>query len=202
MISFKWSWIYEQMYHAIGLTENFDYEGTKKYIDDYLKEIKNKWKDIELDVFNLVEEFSGLKWKDKNITCYVIKRSKNMPISDPLTIPIEFEEEKGDIFTLTKNRFIDMLIHELIHLFLEQNNFETNNYFNNIFELYKEEEFETILHLIVHAIHKKIILNLFDEERLNKEIEMSSFYPAYKRSWEIVNSKTAEKVINEFKKLL
>lgn len=201
MISFKWSWIYEQMYHASGLAENFDYEKTKEYVDDYLEKIRNQWGKIESNIFDLIEKFSGLKWKNKDITCYIIKRSKKMPISDPLTISIEFEDDEGNIFPLTENRFIDMLIHELIHIFLEQNESETNNYFNNIFELYKDEEFETILHLIVHAIHKKIILNLFDEKRLNTEIEMSGFYPAYKKSWEIVNNKTAEEIINEFRNL-
>lgn len=83
-----------------------------------------------------------------------------------------------------------------------QNEEKTEKYFQKIFDNYPKEEFDTTIHLIVHALHKKIILKIFDNKRLKKEIESNQFYPAYKRSWEIVNEKGEDWIIREFKNLL
>ena len=73
------------------------------------------------------------------------------------------------------------------------------NYFEFILKKYKDEDFNTSIHLLLHAIHKKIFFKCFDKERLEEEIKMNSFYPAYKKSWEIVNEKGEDKIIQEFK---
>ena len=152
----------------------------------------------EEKIFSYLEEVSGLNWQKEEIPVYLIKISSIMPLSDPLTIPIQFEFD-DKVFTLTPERFIDMLIHELIHNLLIQNNGRVESYFEFILNKYKEEDFNTAIHLIVHAIHKKIFLEFFNKERLKEEIEASSFYPAYKKSWEIVNEKREDFIIKEFR---
>lgn len=197
-IQFKWSWIYEQIYHSINVkSEEYDYETYQRYIDGYITKVKEIWENIGEKVLKVISKESGLTWKEEKIICYPIKRSVLFPISDPLTIPIEFEGK--EIFKLSHERFIDMLVHELIHNIMIQNEKKTGKYFSKIFDKYPREEFDTVIHIIVHAIHKKIILEVFDKKRLEKEIAANSFYPAYKRSWEIVNEKGEESIINEFK---
>ena len=121
-----------------------------------------------------------------------------MPISDPLTIPIQFESG-NEILSLTPERFIDMMIHELIHNLFIQNNKEMGDYFKFISKKYEKEEFDTSIHLLLHAIHKKIFEKYFEKARLKEEIKMNSFYPNYKRSWEIVNEQGEDFIIKEFK---
>lgn len=197
-INFVWSFIYEQTTHNLTVKENFDYEKYKKYINNYLKKVKNIWKIKEKQVLNSCEEIAGLKWKKGEIPVYIIKRSSIMPISDPLTIPIQFESEE-EIFPLTPERFVDMMVHELIHNLFIQNEKEMGNYFEFILDKYKNEDFDTSIHLLLHSIHKKIFEKHFSKSRLNEEIEMSSFYPSYKKSWEIVNKIGADSIIKEFK---
>lgn len=197
-INFVWSFIYEQAIHNPTVNEEFDYEQYKKFINSFMNKIKPTWKKIEQNIFDFCEEITGLKWKEKKILVYVIKISSIMPISDPLTIPIQFQS-KNEIFPLTQNRFIDIMIHELIHNLFIQNDKEMGDYFGFILEKYKDEDFDTAIHLLVHAIHKKIFLKYFKKERLKEEIKMSSFYPAYERSWEIVNEKGEDNLIEEFK---
>ncbi len=197
-ISFIWSFIYEQTIHNPTVKENFDYEKYQKHIDHYLEKVKNIWRDKEKQVLNSCEEITGLKWKKEEIRVYVIKISSIMPISDPLTIPIQFESE-DETFSLTPKRFVDMMMHEIIHNLFIQNEKEMGNYFEFILDKYKKEDFDTAIHLLLHSIHKKILKEHFDKSRLDEEIEMSSFYPSYKRSWEIVNKIGENSIIKEFK---
>jgi len=200
-VNFIWSFIYEYEIHSKHVEENFDYKKYEKFINLYLKKIEPLWRKKEKEILKYCEEITGLKWKKKEIPVYVIKISSIMPISDPLTIPIQFQSGK-EIFTLSKERFMDMLIHEIIHNLFIQNEKEIGNYFEFILNKYKNEEFNTSIHLLLHAIHKKILLKFFGKERLNEEIKMNSFYPAYKRSWEIIENLGEDKIIDEFKDYL
>ncbi len=197
-IDFKWSWIYESTIHNPTVKEEFDYEEYEKFVSSFSSKIKHIWKEKEKEIFSYCEEVTGLKWKKKEIPVYFIKISSLAPISDPLTIPIQLEME-DEIISLSQERFIDMLIHELIHNLFIQNEKEMGDYFDFILKKYENEEFDTSIHLLLHAIHKKIFLKYFEKERLENEIEMNSYYPAYKRSWEIVNEVGEDEIIKEFK---
>ena len=200
-INFVWSFIYEQAIHNPTVDEEFNYEKYEKFVNLFIKKVELIWRELEQKIFNYCQKLTGLVWKKEEISVYVIKTSSIMPISDPLTISTQFQSGKN-IFSLTPERFIDMMIHELIHNLFIQNDKEMGDYFGYILKKYKKENFDTSIHLLVHAIHKKIFLKYFGKERLNKEIEMSSFYPSYKKSWKIVNEKGEDSIINEFKNYL
>lgn len=197
-IDFIWSWIYESTVHNSTVKEDFNYEKYEEFTNSFLNKLKPLWKHKEKEILSYCENLTGLKWKKKEIPAYIIKISSLMPISDPLTIPIELESD-GEIIPLYPERFIDMLVHELIHNFFIQNEKEMGDYFDFIINKYKDEEFDTSIHILLHAIHKKILLKYFGKERLENEIEMNSYYPAYKRSWEIVNEIGEDNIIKEFK---
>ncbi|MEA3248317.1 MAG: hypothetical protein U9Q73_01285, partial [Nanoarchaeota archaeon] len=154
-INFIWSFIYEQTIHNPTIKEEFDYEEYQRYIYEYIKKIEPIWGKIEKDIFDYCEKITGLRWKKKEISVYLIKISSIMPISDPLTIPIELESN-NEIFSLTEERFIDIMIHEIIHNLFIQNDKEMDDYFEFILEKYKNEDFDTSIHLLLHSIHKKI----------------------------------------------
>ena len=195
-INFVWSFVYQESIHSKNVkSEIYDLESYKKYVLDFIKEVKVLWEKVESDVLEYIEKISMLKWKKKEIDCYVIKISNFGPISIPLTIPIHLETERG-VSTLTHERFIDFLVHELIHNIFSQNEKKTDKYFDYlILEKYKNESFNTAIHVPVHAIHKKIFLKYFNKERLDNEIKMSGYYPDYKKAWDIVNKRGEDLII-------
>ena len=202
-IEFVWSWVYQMEIHSQNVkTEEYDYESYEKYVLDFIEKMEKEWNKKGNEILRYIEEITRLKWKEERINCYIVKISAFLPCSSPLTIPIQFETQDKKIYTLSVDRYMDMLIHELIHNLFIQNEKETDNYFENIFGNYQDEPFNTTLHVLLHSIHKKIFLKFFGVDRLNDEIEKNSYYPDYKRSWEIVNKKGEDSIIKEFKSYL
>jgi len=201
-IIFKYSWIYDQLWgERIKDKKNDKKYPSSRKILNYIKNIEKLWKNDEKKVLVELSRITGLKWKEDKIICYVV--GKFVSFSDPLTMPIYKGYSEGYI---SKDRFIDKLIHEMIHrLFTQEKDFKNNKssksfaYFR---KKYKKENWNTILHIIVHAIHSRIFLKFYNKKRLKREIKISSSFPdmSYKRSWEIVKREGYENIIREFTK--
>jgi hypothetical protein len=114
--------------------------------------------------------------------------------SDPLTIAF--------IRNAPVDRTIDILTHELIHQLFIQNDYGKRAYkaWEYIYRKYKKEEFNTIIHIPVHALYYHIFMKFFGEKRLQREIDSVKDYPDYKRAWDIVLETGAENIIGEFRK--
>jgi len=199
-VNFVWSFIYQSDIHSIFVkTENFDLNKYESFIMKFKTELEKEWLGKEREILTYMEEISGLKWKEKKVDCYLIKRSIFMPISVPLTIPIELEHEEN-IYPITKERFIDTLVHELIHILFFQNENIGNKYFDYLIsKRYSKEQFNTAIHVPVHAIHKKIFLKFFKKDRFEEELRMSDFYQDYKKAWDIVNEEGEDEIIEELR---
>jgi len=104
-------------------------------------------------------------------------------------------------FTLTYDDFIDILVHELIHNLFIQNE-KSNKYFEYLAKMYKRENWNTIVHIPVHAIHKEIYLYFFNRERLEREKQICKRYRDYKRAWEIVEKEGSKKIIEELRNIV
>ncbi len=189
-IIFKYSWIYDQHWRGI-YKKSKDYPSEKE-INNNIKKIEKLWRKDEKKILRELSVISGLSWKEKSITCYIV--GKCIPFSDPLTMKVYKE------FPL--NYFIDVLTHELIHqLFIQNEDIQKlNKAWNYFHRKYKKEEFNTIIHIPVHAIHSHIILKYFGEKRLKREIESLNRFPDYKKSWDIVKEEEYQKIIKEFNK--
>jgi hypothetical protein len=154
---------------------------------NYIKEIEPLWRKEEKRICSELAKITGLKWRDKEIVCYVVGDCR--PFSDPLTLPAYRNREF----------FIDVLTHELIHqLFVQADN--TEKAWQRIHRKYKKESFITRIHIPLHAIHWHIYAKFFGEERLQLDISKASKFPEYKRAWEIVKKEGHEKIIREFRK--
>ncbi len=196
-VEFIWSWIYQSSVLSLTTKEKYDFETYDSYVREFIVMVQKEWIKNGDNILKYCENITGLIWK-KDIRCYVAKIANIHPISDPLTIPIQIEMN-GKAFTLSVERYIDMVIHELIHNLFIQNEQEIGDYFDKIMKKYLDEEFDTIIHLLLHAIHKKIFLRFFDEKRLKEEKDMCEYYPTYKRSWEIVERCGEDTIIKEFR---
>jgi len=156
---------------------------------NYIKVIEKLWHKDEGRILRELSKLTHLKWEEDKIFCYVVGNS--IPFSDPLTIPAY------------KNRptyFIDILIHELIHrLFDHPKNLKkikrVRKYF---YRKYKNENKITRNHIPLHAIYTYILLKFYNKRRLKREIELISYLPFYKRSWQIVLREGYKNIIKEF----
>ena len=198
-VLFKWSFIYQEEIHQ-PKSDSYNRDKTEEYVLNFVKKASKKWNKNESKVFSYMEKLTGLKWRLKEIPCYVIKISEFGPISDPLTIPIQFKS--GDnIYTLGVDRFIDMLVHELIHNLLIQNqDMLPRTYFEYIIDKkYKDFPFNAAIHVPIHAIHKEIFLKYFGRKRLKEEIEACEYYPDYKKAWNQVNKEGSNVILEELR---
>lgn len=193
-IEFRYSWIYDQSYSRYlwvqkALEEQERNYPTYKQIDKYIKSIKKIWEKEETKILEELSKITKLKWKEEKIICYVVGYC--IPFSDPLTIPI---------YPKDKNKFIDVLIHELIHqLFIQKGNMNiAKNAWEFIYSKYKKESFKTKIHIPLHAIHSKIYLKFFNKERLQKDFENIKRLEDYRKSWEIVKKEGYQNIIKEF----
>jgi len=190
-IIFKYSWIYDQNWKIVWLDSKkkvFKTYPSPEMVFKYIKKIEKLWRKEEKKVLTEISKITGLKWQEKFIDCYVVGR--RIPFSQPLTMQVY---EKYDYF-------IDVLTHELIHNIFIQNEKNLGNCWKYFFEKYKKEPNNTQVHIYLHAFHKHIFLKLYNERRLKREIESISRFPAYKRSWEIVQRDGYQNIINEFVK--
>ena len=195
-INFVWSFIYQEEIHLVKDLE-YDRLKSESRVSNFIKEVETEGGSVGKKTLYYMEEITGLKWKKPEINCYVLDISLFGPISDPLTIPISLWD--GDqVHSLSVNRFVDMLIHELIHnLFIQNESKSLDKFFVYLINKYKNEN--VAIHVPVHAIHKEIFLKIFGVNRLKEEIKMCDYYPEYKESWEIVNKDGSNNIINLMK---
>ena len=193
-IEFVYSPIYQEVMLPRGAKykESFKYE-TKKFI----KKAEKYWKKNEKKILKYITNITRIKWKDNLIKCYVLRKCYLSGISHPLTISIE-TIKKNHRVKIDKTRFIDILTHEIIHNLLTQDSsFEA--YLKKLKKKYRKLSDRTIIHILVHAIHKAIYLKYFNRFRLNRDVKICQKRRDYAKAWEIVNKYGYENIIKEIK---
>lgn len=157
---------------------------------NFKKDLEKIWEKEGDKILRKISEFTEIEWNEKGIICYIISAGAQM--SDPLTVRVYENIEDG----------FDTLTHELIHcifrFFKKKKGVEWENYLKS---KYSDLSQITINHIFLHAIHKKIYLNLFNKDRLKKDIEINGKDPDYAKSWEIVEKEGYENIIKKFKEL-
>jgi hypothetical protein len=159
-------------------------ENADKKVSNYVKKLDARWKKIDKKIFDSISRISGLKWKIKEIECYVVS-IPICPFSVPLTIHIH-----NDL-----NWQIEILIHELIHNILVQN--MERVIFKN-YNKYGKLPFNTKIHILVHAIEREVLIGLFGENKASKHIKSYDKYPDYKKAWDIVGKESSKKIIKDW----
>jgi hypothetical protein len=192
-IVFKYSWIYDdqfrQGYKSFKDKPSYKYP-SKEMILKFKNELEALWKKDGDSVLAELSKVTGLKWKEEKITCYIVGWS--MAFSDPLTLPVYKNAQDG----------FDSLTHELVHQLFIQNEEKEDAVWKYFLTAYKNEPYNTRIHIPVHAIHEHIFRKLFSKERLEDEIKVMASYKDYKRSWEIVTKEGYKNIIKKFKQRL
>lgn len=187
-VYFLYSWVYDDEHRKFYNNYIKQYPSKKK-TENYIKEIEKIWRGMENKIFKDISRIAGLKWKWKNIVCYVV--GYGSPISDPLTLPIYQNDGK---------LFIETLTHELIHQLLLQNS-GLEKYDRTWNHIYKKESDNVKIEVVVFAIQSHIYLKFFGEKRLKKDIQMCKNWKLkdHIRAWEIVQRDGYENIVNEFR---
>ncbi len=178
-----YSSIYDRTFHELrgeNYTPHMEEFGKK-----YVEKLKQLWEKNENKIFEEISRVSGLKWKKPLIDCYVVKKCR--PFSSPLTISIYGKDNKKR----KMEHQIETIIHELIHNILVQ-----NGKWVDWREKYPGINRITNNHILVHAIMKKVMENIYGKERAERHIHRTSRIPEYRKAWEIVEKEGAEKIIS------
>lgn len=128
------------------------------------------WKENGEAIEQTVIEITGLSFVENSIKCYL---NTQFSISDPLSLKIENIEDMKD-----------NLIHELIHVLFTQNEFGKTEKWQNLMEMYKNEEGLTKVHIPVQRIHYLITKKLFPT-RLTAIVEYTR-HSAYIKAWNLI----------------
>ena len=179
-LNFFYSAPYDRM-----LTEmsGFDYSD-KQSIEakKYIIKIEKNWRKTGEKIVKEIEKVSKLKFRDDS-TCFLVKNMYYNALSHPLTIKIHNDYDK----------FNDVLMHELIHVILVQND-KGKELLYDLNRLYPKKDKSFISHLPLLLIEKKVIENLFGSKYYNKILKEDEKIDGMKEVWEEAN-----RLYNKFK---
>ncbi len=193
-VIFKYSQIYDDFLKSMRKDKNEKYP-SRKDILDFRKRFEGAWIKEEKRVLKEISKITGLEWEEKFIYCYLVAEG-DFSLSDPMTLVIYREGAFKDLEFL-----IDNLVHETIHrIFSEKENLKAcQKSWEWVNNNYKGETRKTKIHILVHAVHNHIYLEIYNKKRLNRDIEWAQEHKDYRRAWELVQREGYDKIIKEFR---
>jgi len=147
-------------------------------METFIIQLSNYFKDKQHRIIKEIEKVSGLKFSG-DVNCFIVKHLGYRAISDPFTVKMHKDF----------NYLTGVLIHELIHILLKDNQ-KILNLVNNKFK-YEENDFK--VHFPVLLIERRVIENLFGSKFFDKIMKKDDHNPDLAYEWSEVN-----KVYNKF----
>ena len=186
-IKFNYSIPYDRM--LTDMSEMSYDETQEEEIKDYIQRL-NKFleRNSLLDkVVKEIEKVSGLKFKNKNLDCFIVKNMKYFAFSHPLTIKMNenFESLKG------------VLVHELIHILVVDHGVKISELLNSN---YSEENLDFKIHLPVLLVQKKVLENLFGTYYFKKVLREEEDCEGLEEIWSRVDKIKFERDVVGFLK--
>lgn len=126
------------------------------------------------------------------LECFVFGGGLN-PMSTPLLMPVMAHSGK----VRTDEEFIQTLIHELLHIFVEE---DTSEYWTMVREKYSDEDALTQDHIIIYAILQELYELLF--EKLPPDFSKDDLPSEYMRAIELVKEKGHKNFLDEYYKFV
>ena len=160
---------------------------TSELIMDKVSTYQAAW-EMRKPVLGYMQEILDLNFYLEVIDTYIVGQMKGA-----FSLPIVINAfSPPDIY-------IDTLTHEILHRLLSDNTQKVNTR-QIISKMFPNETELCAVHIIVHALLKKIYLDFLEEpQRLIANKERDAKDPNYTRAWEIVESMGENKIITDFK---
>lgn len=127
----------------------------------------------------------------RNLECFIFGRGLT-PKSTPFMIPIWNREQKQ----WSDEKFIDLMIHELLHIFLVTDN---EAYWKYVREQYAQEEIVTQNHILLYAMLQSIYQDIWQKDPI--DFNRDNLPPGYMRAIEMVKQVGYKEIISEYKSL-
>lgn len=159
--------------------------------DEFLRTVKNykkAWAKHEGRLLKGICDVLKLRFFQNTIDVHVVPYWPTS-ISNPMIIHSYYDPD----------RFVDILTHELLHRLLTDNTSKLD--VKKIWgKMFPDKKQITRNHILVHAVHKYLFLEILkSKSRLERDIEWSQKFPAYKESWDFVEKKGYKEIIREFR---
>lgn len=194
-IYFSWL-LYEKV--SVHLAKLFAAENDKivsqETADQYAENYRQEWAKYSSKILPALVEALGVEFRQNIIDVPCAPWVHSM--SDPLIMSFQFFPDQ----------FVDALTHELCHVLLTDNttySIKSTEREVNLRDLWaglfgQEHDFNTLVHIPVHALSKYIYVDvLHDPSRLKRDIQTVKDDPPYKAAWEFVEEGDYKHIINQ-----
>lgn len=193
-IILKYSAGYDRQW-SLALNKNFDKEASENKFKIFIENLKKYWtEEKEAKAMQLIAKYSGLDWKADAIWVYFVNNLNISGFSSPLTIRIS--DDYPDI--------CHTIIHESIHNILFQNDEKVKPAIEHLNSAFPNEDKNTILHIIVNAIDRRVFSETFGEENFRASFEKIKNYKGLKRAYDILEDvypKLGENILESLMKI-
>lgn len=168
-------------------SELADDKWMEKRVADYI----TAWKPFEATILSGMTNTLGLSFHQNTIDVYIAPWF--MAFSDPMVIGVMSEPDL----------FVDILTHELLHRLLTDNT--SVSQVTDLIEPWKklfgdQHNFNTLVHIPVHAVHKAIYLDILKApKRLERDISNNKKHDAkdYIAAWDYVNNHDYKELVSK-----
>lgn len=192
-VRFKYGWLVAgETSHVLNDTwgDGTPLRSDKEYFE-ITKKYEEWWRQDGDTILTAMTEVLGLQFHQSEIDIYVVPWFN--AISDPMIIGPAFPNQDELVNTLT---------HELLHRLLTENTITdyTHDYLSGWKELFGDLEFNTLVHIPVHAAMKKVYLDKINRpDLLDLDKQLVKDNPPYAAAWAYVDDKGYDEIINKLK---
>ena len=175
------------------LRRSFEERGQIYPARDEIRDVMTRWKAIwkkENEQHKLLEKLSEItkRLPERNLECFIFGRGLT-PKSTPFMIPIWNRNQEQ----WSAEKFIDLMIHELLHIFLVTDNDE---YWKFVREKYVDEQPVTQNHILLYAMLYQIYQDIWQSEPI--DFGRDNLPPGYARAIELVKQIGHKELISEY----
>lgn len=158
-------------------------------IQESLKHWQEMWSkmDEKKQLISLISKMTG-RVPERNLECFVFGTGLNA-MSTPFLLPIWDKNGKK----WSDEKIYDLIIHELLHIFLTSNN---DTYWKHVNEKYKEEDPACRNHILLYAMLYEIYEKIFNKEPI--DFNRKDLPEGYARAVKIVKNESSKKLIREY----
>lgn len=162
-------------------------------IAEVMKRWRMIWQDVveQHDIHTVLENVTK-RVPSRNLECFIFGRGLT-PKSTPFMIPIWNRNQKQ----WSDEKFIDLMIHELLHVYLVEDN---DLYWKFVREEYSKEEPTVQNHFLLYSLLYKIYQELWNTEPM--DFARDNMPPGYARVIAMVKENGADTYIDEYYKVL
>ncbi len=173
--------------------KGFDNYPTIEEVQETVTEWQCFWTECD-DKYGIIQTVSNLakRTPQRSLECFVFGAGLNA-MSTPFIMPIK----RNDGTTISKEMFIQTVIHELLHIFTTTN---TQNYWKLVAEKFAVEDRKCQNHIIVYAMLYEIYQNLFDKEPI--DFSRNNLPPAYARAVSLVREIGYKELVQEYQSMV